>query len=141
MTQTAAAAATTNTAITRTRTGTGTRSGRGRWWGRRPWLGMFVGGLGLWVAAVVVVVVVTFVTQNLNLVPTIILLGSFLVPVSFVAYAFGRAGQVVTAQRILPGFGSGGVGGVWGASLLEAEWTSPREVDTGVMRPWSMVAG
>jgi DNA-binding NarL/FixJ family response regulator len=22
-----------------------------------------------------------------------------------------------------------------------ADWTSPREVDTGAMRPWSMVAG
>jgi hypothetical protein len=67
-------------------------------------------------------VVVTFVTQNLNLVPTIILLGSFLVPVTFVAYAFGRAGQVVTAQRILTAFVYGGVLGVLGASLLEAEF-------------------
>jgi hypothetical protein len=24
---------------------------------------------------------------------------------------------------------------------VEADWTSPREVDTGAMRPWSMVAG
>ena len=79
---------------------------------------MFLGGLGLWVAAVVV----TFVTQNVNLVPTIILLGSFLVPVTFVAYAFGRAGQVVTAQRILAAFVYGGVLGVLGASLLEAEF-------------------
>jgi hypothetical protein len=23
----------------------------------------------------------------------------------------------------------------------DATWTSPREVDTGAMRPWSMVAG
>jgi RsiW-degrading membrane proteinase PrsW (M82 family) len=112
MTQTAAAAATTNTAMT------GTGSGSGGWWGRRPWLGMFLGGLGLWVAAVVV----TFVTQNVNLVPTIILLGSFLVPVTFVAYAFGRADQVVTAQRILAAFVYGGVLGVLGASLLEAEF-------------------
>jgi len=79
---------------------------------------MFVGGLGLWVAAVVV----TFVTRNPNLVPTIILLGSFLVPVTFVAYAFGRAGRVVTAQRILTAFVYGGVLGVLGASLLEAEF-------------------
>jgi integrase len=26
-------------------------------------------------------------------------------------------------------------------AYLSAKWTSPREVDTGVMRPWSMVAG
>jgi protease PrsW len=87
------------------------------WWSRRPWLHMFLGGLALWV----VTVVVTFVTQNPNLVPTIILLGSFLVPVTFVAYAFGRAGEVVTAQRILTAFVYGGVLGVLGASLLEAE--------------------
>jgi protease PrsW len=113
MTQTAADA-TTNTTITTTRT-------RG-WWSRRPWLRMFLGGLGLWVAAVAV----TFVTQNANLVPTIILLGSFLVPVTFVTYAFAHADEVVTAQRILTAFVYGGVLGVLGASLLEAEFlTSP----------------
>jgi protease PrsW len=115
MTQTAADA-TTNTTITTTRTET-----RG-WWSRRPWLRMFLGGLGLWVAAVAV----TFVTQNANLVPTIILLGSFLVPVTFVTYAFAHADEVVTAQRILTAFVYGGVLGVLGASLLEAEFlTSP----------------
>ena len=83
MTQTAAAA-TTNSTITTT----GTRG----WWSRRPWLGMFLGGLTLWVATVVV----TFVTGNVNLVPSIILLGSFLIPVTFVTYAFGRTDEVVT---------------------------------------------
>jgi RsiW-degrading membrane proteinase PrsW (M82 family) len=97
-----------NTTMTRTRA----------WSGRRPWLGMFLGGLGLWLATVVV----TFATQNVNLVPTIILLGSFLVPVTFVADAFGRAGQVITAQRILTAFVYGGVLGVLGASILEAEF-------------------
>jgi len=77
---------------------------------------MFLGGLGLWVAAVLV----TFATQNVNLVPTIILLGSFLVPVTFVVYAFGRADQILTAQRILTAFIYGGVLGVLGASVLEA---------------------
>jgi protease PrsW len=101
------------TATTNSTTTTGTRG-----WSRRPWLRMFLGGLGLWVATVVV----TFVTENANLVPTIILLGSFLVPVSFVAYAFGRADEVVTAQRILSALVYGGVLGVLGASLLEAEF-------------------
>jgi protease PrsW len=40
------------------------------------WRAIFVGGLALWVATVLV----TFVTQNSNLIPTIILLGSFLFP-------------------------------------------------------------
>jgi S1-C subfamily serine protease/RsiW-degrading membrane proteinase PrsW (M82 family) len=86
------------------------------WWSRRPWLHMFLGGLGLWVATVVV----TFATANANLVPTIILLGSFLVPVAFVTYAFGHADRVVTAQRIFTAFVYGGVLGVLGASVLEA---------------------
>jgi RsiW-degrading membrane proteinase PrsW (M82 family) len=96
----------------RTRTKTKTRT----WWSRRPWLEMFLGGLGLWVATVLV----TFATGNVNLVPTIILLGSFLVPVAFVTYAFGHADQVVTAQRIFTAFVYGGVLGVLGASVLEA---------------------
>jgi hypothetical protein len=54
---------------------------------------MFVGGLALWVATVAA----TFITENANLIPTIILLGSFLVPVSFVAYAFAHADEVVIA--------------------------------------------
>jgi protease PrsW len=117
MTQTAADV-TGDTTITRARTG--------GWWSRRPWLRMFFGGLVLWVAAVAV----TFVTQNVNLVPTIILLGSFLVPVTFVAYAFTRADQVVTAQRILTAFVYGGVLGVLGASLLEAEFLKSPSIGT-----------
>jgi RsiW-degrading membrane proteinase PrsW (M82 family) len=95
------------------------------WWGRRPWLRLFLGGLVLWVAAVLV----TFATQNINLVPTIILLGSFLVPVTFVAYAFAHADQVVT-QRILTAFIYGGVLGVLGASLLEAEFLKQPSLPT-----------
>jgi protease PrsW len=80
------------------------------------WVRIFGGGLTLWSAAVLV----TFATHNVNLIPTIILLGSFLVPVAFVAYAFGRADAVVTAQRIFTAFVYGGVLGVLGASVLEA---------------------
>jgi protease PrsW len=100
------------TAMTKTETEAETRG----WWSRRPWLHIFLGGLGLWVATVVV----TFATANANLVPTIILLGSFLVPVTFVTWAFGHADQVVTAQRIFTAFVYGGVLGVLGASVLEA---------------------
>jgi RsiW-degrading membrane proteinase PrsW (M82 family) len=83
----------------------------------RQWLRVLVGGLLLWVATVVV----TFATANTNLVPTIILLGSFLVPVTFVVYAFQHyADQVVTAQRIFTAFVYGGALGVLGASVLEA---------------------
>jgi RsiW-degrading membrane proteinase PrsW (M82 family) len=86
--------------------------------GGPSWVRIFFGGLALWAATVVV----TFATQNVNLVPTIILLGSFLVPVTFVAYAFAHADQIITAPRIFTAFVYGGVLGVLGASLLEAEF-------------------
>src|SRR5215218_3493683 len=88
--------------------------------GGRQWLRVFVVGLLLWVASVVVT----------NLVPTVILLGSFLVPVAFATYAFGRADQVVTAQRIFAAFVYGGVLGVLGASVLEAAFLKQPSVAT-----------
>jgi protease PrsW len=112
---------------------TRTRAETHGWWSRRPWLHMFLGGLGLWVATVLV----TFATHNANLVPTIILLGSFLVPVAFVTYAFARADQVVTAQRIFTAFVYGGVLGVLGASVLEAAFlrqpSGPAYVGVGLI--------
>jgi protease PrsW len=85
--------------------------------GGRIWLRIFLGGMALWVATVLV----TFTTQNSNLIPTIILLGSFLVPVTFVTYAFSRADPIITPERIFGAFVVGGTLGVLGASLLEAE--------------------
>jgi RsiW-degrading membrane proteinase PrsW (M82 family) len=83
---------------------------------RRAWLRIFFGGLLLWLATVVV----TFVTRNPNLVPTVILLGSFLVPVTFVAYAFEhRASDTLTEHSLFVGFVYGGVLGILGASILE----------------------
>jgi protease PrsW len=80
------------------------------------WARILLSGLVLWLATVVT----TFATGNANLVPTIILLGSFLIPVTFVVYAFGRADEVLTAQRIFTAFIYGGVLGVLGATVLEA---------------------
>jgi protease PrsW len=73
---------------------------------RRPWLRIFVSGLVLWLLTVVV----TFLTGNPNLVPTLVLLGSFLVPVTFVAWAFERrdTGEI-TAPLVLNTFITGGV--------------------------------
>ncbi len=84
---------------------------------RRAWVRIFFGGVFLWLASVLV----TFVTENSNLVPTVILVGSFLVPITFVAYAFEhRASDTLTEQTIFVGFVYGGILGVLGASLLEA---------------------
>src|SRR6266540_370400 len=66
---------------------------------------------------------VTFLTGNSKLVPSVLLLGSFLVPVTFVMYAVERlADELVTTERIFTVFLYGGVLGVLGASILEAEF-------------------
>ncbi|MBU2668251.1 PrsW family intramembrane metalloprotease [Actinoplanes bogorensis] len=88
----------------------------------RPWLRLFLTGLGLWILTVVV----TFVTGNPNLIPTLVLLGSFLVPVSFVVWAFGhRHSGEVTAELLFTTFITGGVLGVLAASLLETYLLHP----------------
>lgn len=88
----------------------------------RPWLRMFLVGLALWLGAVVV----TFLTGNPNLIPTVVLLGSFLVPVTFVAWAFGRrdTGEL-TPELLFTTFVTGGVLGVLGASVLETYLLHP----------------
>ncbi|MEV4005278.1 PrsW family glutamic-type intramembrane protease [Actinomadura sp. NPDC049753] len=80
------------------------------------WVRIFVIGSALWLATVLI----TFATENANLVPTLILLGSFLVPVTFAAFALERADEVLTPQHVLTAFVYGGVTGVLGASLLES---------------------
>lgn len=92
---------------------------------RRPWLRIFLIGLALWILTVVV----TFVTGNPNLIPTLVLLGSFLVPVTFVIWAFGRrhSGEV-TAELLFTTFITGGVLGVLAASLLETYLLHPSPI-------------
>jgi RsiW-degrading membrane proteinase PrsW (M82 family) len=83
---------------------------------------MFLTGLALWLGTVVV----TLLTGNPNLIPTLVLLGSFLVPVTFVAWAFERreTGEI-TAALVLSTFVTGGVLGVLAASVLEAYLLNP----------------
>jgi RsiW-degrading membrane proteinase PrsW (M82 family) len=85
-------------------------------------LRIFLVGLVLWVATVIV----TFVTGNPNLIPTLVLLGSFLVPVTFVTWALERqdTGEL-TAGLVFSTFITGGVLGVLAASVLEAYLLHP----------------
>lgn len=93
----------------------GTRTGR-------AWQRIFLIGLALWIATVVV----TFLTGNPNLIPTMVLTGSFLVPVTFVAWAFERRNTgEVTATLVFNTFLTGGVLGVLGASVLETYLLHP----------------
>ena|SRR5690349_8623531 len=89
---------------------------------RRWWVRIFLVGLVLWLCTAVV----TFLTGNPNLIPTLVLLGSFLVPVTFVAWTFERreTGEI-TASLVLSTFITGGVLGVLGASVLEAYLLHP----------------
>jgi RsiW-degrading membrane proteinase PrsW (M82 family) len=84
---------------------------------RRPWLRVFLVGLALWLATVLV----TLITSNPNLIATLVLLGSFLVPVTFMVWAFERrdTGEL-TASLVFNTFLTGGVLGVLAASVLEA---------------------
>jgi RsiW-degrading membrane proteinase PrsW (M82 family) len=84
---------------------------------RRSWVYFFGIGMFLWVAAILD----TYVTGNPLLIPTVVLLGSFLVPATFVYWAFERrdSGEL-TAELVFRCFMMGGVLGVLGASVLEA---------------------
>jgi RsiW-degrading membrane proteinase PrsW (M82 family) len=89
---------------------------------RREWLRILVIGLALWVAAIGI----TLLTRNANLVPTLVLLGSFLVPVTFVSWAFEHyRDEDVTTELVVRTFVVGGLLGVLGASVLESYLLRP----------------
>lgn len=87
------------------------RGRRHGWW----WKSLLVGAL-LWALAIAA----TVVTLNTNLVPTLILIGSFLVPFSVVLFAAERMSSGYPVTSLIIAFFVGGVLGVLGASLLEA---------------------
>lgn len=92
-------------------------NGRARHHHRGWWWKSLLAGLALWVATVAV----TVATLNSNLIPTLILLGSFLVPFCVMLFVMERiAGNISTLQVIIAFF-IGGICGVLGASLLEAD--------------------
>jgi RsiW-degrading membrane proteinase PrsW (M82 family) len=88
---------------------------------RRPWLQVFSVGLVLWIATTVV----TMSTANANLLPTVILLGSFLVPVTFVVWAWERRTPLLTTDLLFRCFVIGGVLGILGAATLESYLLRP----------------
>src|SRR4029453_5500212 len=86
-------------------------------------------------------------TGNPNLMPTLVLLGSFLVPVSFVVWAFGRrhSGEVTT-ELLFSTFVTGGILGGLGASawggnpLHPSPWPFLRGGSTGEAAKLAVVA-
>src|SRR5216683_5459653 len=84
--------------------------GRGAWWH------ILLIGLALFVVGVLVF----GVTGNLNLFPTVALIGNLLVPVGYVAFFYERRHMSqVTLVSIARAFFYGGVLGVFAAALLE----------------------
>lgn len=90
--------------------GAATAPKRHGWWWKT-----LLGGIVLWI----IVAIVTFSTGNTNLVPTVILLGSFLVPFTVVMYASERTTGNLDMTRLIMAFFVGGIFGVLGAPILE----------------------
>src|SRR5438128_1273475 len=81
------------------------------------WREVFFTGLILWIASVLV----TGLTGNLVMIPTVILLGSFLVPATAVVWYLDHyQSDQLNPWRILSAFLVGGTLGVLAASILEA---------------------
>jgi RsiW-degrading membrane proteinase PrsW (M82 family) len=83
---------------------------------RAPWFIVLVSGLAIWLLSALI----TSVTRDQILVPTVILVGSFVAPVAVVTFAIGRleAGHL-RVEAILAGFILGGTLGVLTAALIE----------------------
>jgi RsiW-degrading membrane proteinase PrsW (M82 family) len=81
------------------------------WWWKALLTGLLLWGLSI---------LVTIVTLNANLVPTLILIGSFLVPFAVVLFAAERISRSFSVTHLLVAFFVSGVLGVLGASLLES---------------------
>ncbi|MFF1353744.1 PrsW family intramembrane metalloprotease [Streptomyces sp. NPDC058297] len=85
------------------------------------WKHWLCGGLTLWTLTAVV----TFATRNTTLLPTLILLGSFLVPGAFVLWAYERHARDLGVSLTLGCFAVGGILGVLGASVMEFYLLAP----------------
>src|ERR1700682_2161255 len=81
-----------------------------------PWWAVFLIGLVMWVAAFAV----ARLTHNIILLPTIVLIGSFVVPVTAVVWYLDHdPSPALSPRRVLAAFILAGVFGVLGPSLLE----------------------
>ncbi|MFI9805902.1 PrsW family intramembrane metalloprotease [Streptomyces sp. NPDC052301] len=85
------------------------------------WKRCLGGGLAVWAPGMLV----TYVTRSTALLPTLILLGSFLAPVTFVLWAYERHGRDLGVSAILGSFLAGGALGVLGASVMESYLLHP----------------
>jgi RsiW-degrading membrane proteinase PrsW (M82 family) len=91
------------------------RTARGQGWAP-PWWAVLLIGIALWILTVGA----AFFTGNLILLPSIVLLGSFLVPVTAVVWYLDHdPSPALSPQRIVTAFVVAGVLGILVASLVE----------------------
>lgn len=83
---------------------------------RRLWLLLLVVGAPIWIVAAVI----TGITEDTILLPTVVLLGSFLVPITMVVFALSRPRvNHLTIEVVALGFLGGGTLGLCFAALTE----------------------
>jgi RsiW-degrading membrane proteinase PrsW (M82 family) len=86
------------------------------------WRGIFLTGFLLWIGSVAV----TALTSNSNVIPTVVLLGSFLVPTTGVIwYVDHYQSPELTGSLVARAFVVGGVLGVMAAAILESVFVRP----------------
>jgi protease PrsW len=86
-----------------------------------PWLRFLASGILLWLVSVGVLAT----TQNYILVPTVIVLGTFLVPMTIMLWAFARTRPTaLTGQLLVSAFVPGGALGIMAAALIEYRFLS-----------------
>jgi RsiW-degrading membrane proteinase PrsW (M82 family) len=85
-------------------------------YGKNGWLRVFVTGLLLFFAGIVILIL----TRNPNLFPTVVMIGNFLIPVTFVIYFYERRHwSRLSLPTTALSFFYGGVLGVLASSILE----------------------
>lgn len=84
--------------------------------GKRSWWKVLLIGLALYVGALVALLL----SENPNLFPTVVMVGSFLVPITYVSFFYERRElSSVTMATTAMAFAYGGILGVIAASILE----------------------
>jgi RsiW-degrading membrane proteinase PrsW (M82 family) len=109
---------------------------------RHSWWRILLGGMGIYILGLIVLVL----TANPNVFPTVIMLGSFLVPVAFVAFFYDhRHLSDVDMGSITLTFLYGGVLGTFAASLLEPLFIPHLDFQTafvvGLIEEFSKILG
>jgi RsiW-degrading membrane proteinase PrsW (M82 family) len=91
---------------------------------RNAWIKVFFGGLGIYFLSLIVMII----TENPNLFPTVVLVGNFLVPITFVAFFYERGHLTqLDIPNIASVFLYGGLLGVLASAILEPFLVRPSD--------------